>query len=366
MDERRFLEMAVPVLAHLRPYQPGKPLAELERELGIRDAIKLASNENPLGPSPRALAAIRAALPDLALYPEGGAPVLRERLAAKLGVAADQILPGNGSDQVIEMLCRAFAGPGREVVVSRYAFASYAIAATACGARVRTAPDRDFGHDLEAMAALLGPETRLVFIANPNNPTGTFLKAPELLRFLERVPPRALVVLDEAYAELMDDPDYPDALAWLPRFGNLVVTRTFSKAYGLAGLRCGYGVGHPGAIALLERVRQPFNTSTLAQVAAAAALEDAAHLEATRENTRTGLRRLAEGLAALGLTTLPAAGNFITFFAPGGGQRLYGALLQRGVIVRPLQPYGLPDHLRVSVGTPGQNDRFLQTLAEVL
>ncbi len=361
-----FLEYAAPGVADLRPYQPGKPLAELERELGIRDAIKLASNENPLGPSPLALEAVRQVLPDLARYPEGGAPELRARLAQQHDLDPGQFIFGNGSDQVVEMAVRAFAGPGTEVIVSQYAFAAYAIAAQASGALVRTAPARNFGHDLDAMAALLSERTRLVFIANPNNPTGTSLSGPELETFIDSVPAHALVVLDEAYLELMDDPNYPDGRQWLGRFSNLLVTRTFSKAYGLAGLRCGYGMGHPDLIAVLERIRQPFNINTLAQVAAHAALLDYAHLEATRRNNRQERQVLAEGLRKFGLTILPPAGNFTAFAVPGGGQRVYTALLQRGVIVRPLSPYGMPDHLRVSVGLPVENHRFLKMLGEVL
>ncbi|MBU2853205.1 MULTISPECIES: histidinol-phosphate transaminase [Acidithiobacillus] len=362
----KYLEYAAAGVSDLRPYQPGKPLAELEREQGIRDAIKLASNENPLGPGPMTLAAIRAALPTLALYPEGSAPELRALLARQLDLDPRQFIFGNGSDQVVEFAVRAFAGPGTEVIVSQYAFAAYAIAAQASGATVRIAPARNYGHDLEAMAGLLNAQTRLVFIANPNNPTGTYLTAAALETFIDSVPSHALVVLDEAYLELMDAADYPDGKHWLRRFGNLMLTRTFSKAYGLAGLRCGYGIGHPDLIAVLERVRQPFNVNTLAQVAAHAALTDLAHLRATLANNHQGMVTLRDGLHNLGLTILPPAGNFTAFAVPGGGQRVYDALLQRGVIIRPLIPYGMPDHLRVSVGLPVENQRFLKMLGEVL
>ena len=313
-----------------------------------------------------ALAAIRAALPTLALYPEGSAPELRALLARQLDLDPRQFIFGNGSDQVVEFAVRAFAGPGTEVIVSQYAFAAYAIAAQASGATVRIAPARNYGHDLEAMAGLLNAQTRLVFIANPNNPTGTYLTAAALETFIDSVPSHALVVLDEAYLELMDAADYPDGKHWLRRFGNLMLTRTFSKAYGLAGLRCGYGIGHPDLIAVLERVRQPFNVNTLAQVAAHAALTDLAHLRATLANNHQGMVTLRDGLHNLGLTILPPAGNFTAFAVPGGGQRVYDALLQRGVIIRPLTPYGMPDHLRVSVGLPVENQRFLKMLGEVL
>lgn len=361
-----FLVQPMPWVQGLQPYQPGKPLAALERELGIRDAIKLASNENPLGTSARVQEAISAACRSLGRYPEGAAPELRAALAAKHGVAEQQILFGNGSDEIITMLCRAFAGPGTEVIVSQYAFASYAIAARSVGAELVQVAARDYGHDLDAMAARIGRSTRLIFLANPNNPTGTHFSGAELDAFLARVPAQVLVVLDEAYAELMSAPDYPNGLERLPAHPNLLLTRTFSKAYGLAGLRLGYAVAHSELIALLERLRLPFNVNSLAQVAGCAALADSEHLQATLANNAVGLALLADGLQKFGLTILPAAGNFITFFTPGPAQPVYEALLRRGVIVRPLLPYGMPSHLRVSVGTPQENRRFLQTLGEVL
>ena len=361
-----FSVQTMPWIQGLQPYQPGKPLAALERELGIRDAIKLASNENPLGTSAAVQAAIRAASGDLGRYPEGAAAELRSALARQLEVDEAQILFGNGSDEIFTLLCRGFVGPGKEVIVSQYAFAAYGIAARSVGAELAVVPAKDYGHDLDAMLARVTPATRLIFLANPNNPTGTYFSAATLDAFLARVPAQVLVVLDEAYAELMSAGEYPNGLHRLGRYPNLFVTRTFSKAYGLAGLRCGYGIGHPDLVALLERLRLPFNINSLAQVAARAALADAAHLQATLDNNRVGLTALHEGLQALGLTTLPAAGNFITFFTPGAAQPIYEALLQRGVIVRPLAPYGLFSQLRVSVGKPEENQRFLQTLGEVL
>ena len=356
----------MPWIQGLQPYQPGKPLAELKRELGIDDAIKLASNENPLGTSTKVQAAILAALPELGRYPEGSAPELRRALGQRLQVASEQILLGNGSDEIFTMLCRCFAGPGVEVLVSQYAFASYAIAVRSVGAELVQVPARDYGHDLDAMAARVGPATRLIFLANPNNPTGTSFSAAALDNFLARIPEQVLVVLDEAYAELMTVPDYPNGIERLGEHPNLLVTRTFSKAYGLAGLRCGYAIGAASLISLLERVRLPFNSNSLAQVAALAALDDEEHLAASLANNRAGLTLLEQGLHGLGLTTLPAAGNFVTFFTPRPAQELYQALLQRGVIVRPLGPYGMSSHLRVSVGMPEENQRFLQTLGEVL
>ncbi|MCE5387053.1 MAG: histidinol-phosphate transaminase [Acidithiobacillus sp.] len=354
-------------IAELTPYQPGKPLAELERELGITAAIKLASNENPLGPGPKAQAAIKAALEDLALYPEGTAPRLRQALARQHGLEPEQIILGNGSDEIIHMLVRAFAGPGRTVVVSQYAFASYAIAARAVGASVQVVPAQHYGHDLAAMAAAVDEQTVLLFLANPNNPTGTSFDNQALVRLLEQVPKSVIVVLDEAYAELMPvEEDYPRGPSYLGQHANLLVLRTFSKAYALAALRCGYGMAGAELIAVLERLRQPFNVNSLAQEAALAALFDDEHLQATIENNNKGLQRLQQGLQELGLTTLPAAGNFITFLVPGRGAEVYDALLRKGVIIRPLRAYGLPDHLRVSVGLPEQNERFLQSLGEVL
>ena len=356
----------MPWVEGLQPYQPGKPLAALERELGIRDAIKLASNENPLGTSALVQEAIRAACSDLGRYPEGAAPELRAAISRRIAVAENQILLGNGSDEIITMLCRGFAGPGVEVIVSQYAFAAYAIAARSVGAELIEVPAKDFGHDLDAIAARIGPATRLIFLANPNNPTGTYCSGAALDAFLAQVPAQVLVVLDEAYAELMLVGDYPVGLERLPRYPNLLITRTFSKAYGLAGLRLGYGIANPELIALLERLRLPFNVNSLVQVAAVAALADTQHLQDTVRNNQTGLAVLEQGLKKIGLTTLPATGNFITFLTPGSAQPVYAALLQRGVIVRPLVPYGLPSHLRVSVGKPEENQRFLQTLGEVL
>ncbi|MEL5848329.1 MAG: histidinol-phosphate transaminase [Candidatus Igneacidithiobacillus chanchocoensis] len=356
----------MPWVQGLQPYQPGKPLAELKRELGIDNAIKLASNESPLGTSAKVQAAIAAAVPDLGRYPEGSAPELRRALGERLEVAPEQILLGNGSDEIFTMLCRCFAGPGVEFIVSQYAFASYAIAARSVGAELVQVPAQDYGHDLDAMAARIGPSTRLVFLANPNNPTGTSFTGVALDAFLAKVPEHVLVVLDEAYAELMTAVDYPNGIDRLARHPNLLITRTFSKAYGLAGLRCGYAVAAPELIALLERLRLPFNSNSLAQVAAIAALDDTEHLAAALANNRAGLALIEKGLHEYGLTTLPAAGNFITFFTPRPAQDLYQALLQRGVIIRPLGPYGMSSHLRVSIGLPEENQRFLQTLGEVL
>lgn len=364
-DANPFHDLAVPGVRGLMPYQPGKPVSELERELGIRGAVKLASNESPLGPSPRALEAADAALPELARYPDGGGYHLKARLAAHLGVAPERITLGNGSNDVLELVARTFAGPGDEVVYSRHAFVVYALAAQAVGARGVEVPARDFGHDLEAMAAAVTPATRLVFVANPNNPTGTWVGREPLKAFLAGLPEHVIPVVDEAYFEYVAEPDYPDALQWLERFPRLVVTRTFSKAYGLAGLRVGYGVSHPDLAELLNRVRQPFNVNSLALAAAEAALDDLAHLERGVSLNRREMARVTAALEARGVPFIPSVGNFVTVDAGGPAGPVYEALLREGVIVRPVAGYGLPHHLRVSLGLEEENDRFLAALDRV-
>ncbi len=360
------LALAVPGVRALEPYQPGKPIEELERELGIRDAIKLASNENPLGPSPRALAAVAAGIAGLARYPDGGGVALKRALAARFGLAPEQVTLGNGSNDVLECAARGFAGPGDEVVFSRHAFAVYPIATQAAGATPVETPARDWGHDPGAMIGAITARTKLVFIANPNNPTGTYLPAAVLESFLASLPPRVMVVVDEAYAEFVEAPDYPDATAWLARFPNLIVTRTFSKAYGLAGLRIGYGLASAAVTDILNRVRQPFNVNSLAQAAALAALADTDHVARTRANNRAGLVQLAAGLRALGLPWIPSVGNFLCVELPGAAQPAYEKLLRAGVITRPIGNYGMPRHLRVTVGRPDENARFLNSLKAVL
>jgi len=360
------LALAVPGVRALEPYQPGKPIEELERELGIRDAIKLASNENPLGPSPRALAAAAAELPGVARYPDGSGIRLKRALAEHTGVAPDQIALGNGSNDVLECVARAFAGPGDEVVFSQHAFAVYPIVTQAVGARPVEVPARAWGHDLAAMARAVTARTKLIFVANPNNPTGTYVASADLERFVESVPRRVIVVVDEAYCEYVEAADYPDASAWLPRFANLVVTRTFSKIHGLAGLRVGYGLASAAVTDLLNRVRQPFNVNSLAQAAALAALDDTDHVSRARDVNRAGLHQLAEGARALGLSFIPSVGNFLSIELPGSARAAYEGLLRTGVIVRPVANYGMPNHLRVTVGLPEENDRFLRSLKAVL
>lgn len=353
-----------PALAHLPVYQPGRPIEEVARELGLPadDIIKLASNENPLGPSPRALEAMREAAKRVHLYPDGNAFHLKRRLAEKLGVTPEHLILGNGSNEIIEFVGHALLGPETEVVVSQYCFAVYPIVTRLFGAKLVTVPARDYGHDLRAMLAALTPRARVVFVANPNNPTGTIVPPAELAGFVEALPPGVVLALDEAYLEFLED-----AADFLPRVRagtrpNLLLMRTFSKIHGLAGLRVGYGIGHPDFIAVLEKVRQPFNLNLLAQAAALAALDDAEHVARTRRNNAAGLRCLAEGCARLGLETLPSGANFI-LVRVGDGQRVFDALQRRGVIVRPMGGYQLPEWIRISVGTPAENARCLAALA---
>ena len=369
-----FHMLAVQPVLGLTPYQPGKPIDELARELGLEadKIVKLASNENPLGPSPKALAAMQKALAETARYPDGSGFSLKHRLAAKLGVQPARITLGNGSNDVLDLIARVFLGPGRSAVFSQHAFAVYPISTQAVGAKARIAPAHDgsrgprYGHDLGAMLDRVADDTTVVFIANPNNPTGTYATTKELEDFLVALPERVIAVVDEAYFEYVERDDYPDALAWLGRFPNLIVTRTFSKAYGLAGLRVGYAVSHPQVAELLNRVRQPFNVNHLALAAAEAALDDEAHLQKTRELNREGLRQLEAAFERLGLDYIPSIGNFITVDLGRQAQPVFEALLREGVIVRPVTNYGLPNHLRVSVGTCEENEAFIAALTQVL
>ncbi len=365
-NDNPFLRLAAPAVADLVPYVPGKPISELERELGIRDSIKLASNENPLGPGARVREAIAAAAGDLGRYPDGGGFALRSVLAERHGLEIDAVTLGNGSNDVLDLIARVFLWPGSEAVFSEHAFAVYPIVTQAVGATARVAPAREFGHDLEAMRERVTERTRVAFVANPNNPTGTFVRSGELWVFIASLPETVIVVVDEAYTEYVDDPDYPDASRWVSEFPNLIVTRTFSKAYGLAGLRVGYGLSHPQVAELLNRVRQPFNVNALAQVGALAALGDRTHLQDSIEVNRSGMRQLTEGFGRLGLEFIPSVGNFVTVDLGRGAGQVHEALLRKGCIARPVANYGLPNHLRVSVGLAEENERFLRALAEVL
>lgn len=350
----------------LTPYEPGKPIEELQRELGLSEVIKLASNESPLGPAPAAIDAATCALGDIARYPDGNGFNLKARLSAMLDVAPEQLTLGNGSNDVLEFVARAFAGPGSEIIYSEHAFVVYPLAASLVGARGIAVPARDYGHDLDAMLKALTANTRVVYIANPNNPTGTWVDGDALRAFIAAVPADVVVVVDEAYREYVDNNDYPDCVAWLDEHPNLVVTRTFSKAYGLAGLRVGYSVSHAQVADLLNRVRQPFNVNSVALAAAHAALADEAHLARAIALNREGLGYLQAQFDRLRLPFIPSIGNFISFELPGDAAPVYQALLREGVIVRPIGAYGLPRHLRVSVGLEQENQRFVQALERVL
>jgi histidinol-phosphate aminotransferase len=356
--------------AHVRaiaPYLPGKPISELARELGLAEAdiVKLASNENPLGPSPLALAAAQDALYDMALYPDGAGFALKAKLAGKCGVDASQIVLGNGSNDVLDMAARAFLAAGTSAVYAQHAFAVYPIATQTAGAQGIAVPAKNYGHDLAAMGAAMRDDTRVLWIANPNNPTGTFLLWPEVEAFLDTVPPHVLVVLDEAYGEFLPHAERCDTTAWLARFPNLLIVRTFSKAYGLAGLRVGYGLGNAAVIDLLNRVRHPFNVNAPALAAAEAALDDVDFLARSYALNAAGMAQLAAGLSALGVDGVPSRGNFL-LARVGDAARINTELLKRGVIVRPVANYGLPEFLRVSVGLAGQNARFLEALKACL
>jgi histidinol-phosphate aminotransferase len=361
-----FLALANTGIQGLSPYQAGKPIEELQRELGLSDIVKLASNENPLGPSPAVIEACARAMRDSTRYPDANGFELKQAIAAKFGLRPDQLTLGSGSNDVLDLIARVFLAPGTSAVFSQYAFIVYPIATQACGARAIVTPAKNWGNDLEAMTAAIETDTRVIFIANPNNPTGTWVGNTELVAFLRRVPEDVVVVLDEAYTEYVEQPDFPDGLALLQQFPNLIVTRTFSKAYGLAGLRVGYAASSPQLADLLNRVRAPFNVNSLGLVAAVAALADDEYLVRARQLNSQGLRQLNEGIAPLGLPVIPSAGNFITIEMPGDALPIYQKLLQQGVIVRPLVPYKMPNHLRVSIGLAEENAKFLAALPKVL
>ena len=350
----------------LEPYAPGKPIEEVERELGIRDSIKLASNENPLGPSPKALAAAAAALPALHRYPDGSAFYLKRRLAERWGVTSDEVLVGNGSNEIIELVVRTFLRPGDEAVMADQAFVVYRLVVQAAGGVARGVPLRDFTHDLEGIAQAVTPRTRLVLLANPNNPTGTIFRRPAWEAFLRTVPAHVLVIADDAYAEYVEDPGYPDTIR--ERGGDRVAVvslRTFSKLYGLAGLRVGYGIASAAVIDAIGRVRQPFNVNAVALAAACAALDDHDHVRRTLTVNREGMAYLTAAFRALGLEVVPSCANFV-LVRVGQGARVTQALLERGVIVRPVDGYGFPEHVRVTVGLAEENRRLVEALGAVL
>ncbi len=354
-------------IRRIAPYVPGKPIEDVARELNLDPdtIIKLASNENPRGPSARVLAAIADAAAELTRYPDGNGFALKAALARHTGIAAAQIVLGNGSNDVLELATQAFLRPGDSAVYAQHAFAVYPLATQARGAVGIEVPARDYGHDLAAMRAAITPTTRIVFIANPNNPTGTHIGAPALEAFVADVPRSVLVVLDEAYNEYLEPEQRAESDRWVARYPHLLVSRTFSKAYGLAALRVGYGLMHPEVADALNRVRQPFNVNALAQAAALAALADSAYVEESRELNRRGLAQLYAGLDRLGVPFVPSHANFV-LVQVGDAARINAALLAQGIIVRPVANYGLPQFLRVTIGLPAENERFLSALAAAL
>ncbi len=360
-------QLAPDYIRAISPYVPGKPISELAREMGLNEAdiLKLASNENPLGMSPKARAAVAAVIDDIALYPDGNGFALKQALSKRLGPAMNCFVLGNGSNDVLELVARAFLAPGFSGVFSQYAFAVYPLAIQSIGARCIEVPARNYGHDLAAMADAIASDTRIVFLANPNNPTGTFHSGDAIESFLDVVPNDVIVVLDEAYNEYLAPEQRYDAIPWLQRFPNLVISRTFSKIYGLAGLRIGYAAAHPDVADMMNRVRAPFNANSLALAAAEAALGDDEFLQRSYEVNRAGMKQIVAGLDALGLQHIPSAGNFVAFKV-GDGAGVNHRLLKRGVIVRPIAGYGMPEWLRVTIATEPENARFLGALAAAL
>ncbi len=358
-------ELSPSYVRSIAPYQPGKPISEVARELGLKEAsiIKLASNENPRGIGPRTRAAIEAAIGEVARYPDGNGHELKMALSRRYGVEPGSIVLGNGSNDVLELIAHAFLGPGRASVYSQHCFAVYPLATQARGARSIAVPAKNYAHDLDAMAAAIDDETYVLWVANPNNPTGTHARPDELEAFVRRVPERVIVVIDEAYNEYLAPDRKAETVKWLKRHPNLIVTRTFSKAYGLAGLRVGYALAHPSVADVMNRVRQPFNVNSLALVAATAALDDMEFVARSYAENLSGLRQIEEGAKRLGLEWIPTHGNFITLRV-GKANEVFRRLLKRGVIVRPVGGgYQLPEHLRVTVGTAAENERFLAALS---
>ncbi len=360
-------DLAPQYIRDIAPYQPGKPTSELARELGLNEAdiVKLASNENPLGVSPKAMAAIQKALPELALYPDGNGFELKATICKNRGVAMEQIILGNGSNDILELAARTFLVPGDAAVYSQHAFAVYPLAVKAVGGRGIEVPAVNFGHDLEAMLHAITADVKLVFVANPNNPTGTFIDAARVHAFLSKVPRSVIVVLDEAYTEYLPPALRNKTEAWLAELPNLIISRTFSKAYGLAGLRVGYGLAHPDVIQLFNRVRQPFNVNQLAQVAAAAALNDDEFIQASFDTNTRGMTQLTNAFKKMNLEFIPSFGNFVCVKVGDAGP-IFQKLLKQGVIVRPVASYDMPEYLRISIGTESQNARFLDALAKAL
>ena len=356
-----FLDSVPKNIQAIQPYKPGKPIEEVERELGIK-AIKLASNENPHGPSPKALEAVKKYLDHIELYPDDTGHYLRQKLAARFNVSIDEIILGSGSSDILSMAFHAMLTPDSEVLTSEGSFIVYYLLGQTKGCSMIRTPMREYAFDLRAMGERLSPNTRIVLIANPNNPTGTIVRRNELAEFLNKVPDSALVILDEAYFEFVNDPQYPDSFEYYREGRNVLIIRTFSKAYGLAGLRIGYGIARPEIIETLQKVRMAFNTGSLAQVAAIAALDDQAHVQKTVESNRRESEFLARELSARGIKHVPSFSNFIFMDLGKPSKDVDAAMLRQGVIIRPMAGWGFPTMIRVSIGTHEQNVKFLKAL----
>lgn len=359
--------LAPAYISSIAPYQPGKPISDLARDKGLDPSqiVKLASNENPLGVSPNAHMAMMDALDEIARYPDGNSVALRDAVCDKFKVTSNQLVFGNGSNDILELSARAFLAPGDEAVYSQHAFAVYSLVTQAVGAKGVVVPAKKFGHDLNAMLLAITPKTRMVFVANPNNPTGTLIGKDELKKFLSLVPKHTLIILDEAYDEYLTDELKAESIGWLAEFDNLVISRSFSKAYGLAGLRVGFGVTSSAIADLMNRVRQPFNVNSIAQAAAVASLGDDEFVERTRALNQAGMVQITQGLEKLGLTFIPSFANFVSFKV-ADARGVYERLLDQGVIVRPIANYEMPDYLRVSIGLFSENARFLEALEEAI
>jgi len=353
---------------NLQPYIPGRSINELAKQIGFSESnvLKLASNENPLGPPKQSLQAIVDTIPNLSFYPESSGHDLKARLSEMYSVGFDSIILGNGSNDLIELAARSYLNENCEVIYSQYAFAIYSLVVASCGAKGVEVAAKEWGHDLDEMANAISENTRLIFIANPNNPTGSMVTNSELIKFLDKVPDHVLVILDEAYGEYVDDKSYPHGVSFLADYSNLIVLRTFSKFYGLAGLRIGYAIADKVIINVLNRIRQPFNVNSLALVAAVAAIDDKEYFYKSRHTNIDGMLQLEAGFAEQGFQWIPSSGNFISFNAGCNALQMYEALLRKGIIVRPLEIYKMPDYLRVTVGTKNDNQRFLQALMEVV
>ncbi len=357
--------VAKKTILKVKPYVPGKPIEEVRRALGLRSVVKLASNENPYGPSPKACQAIVRASQGLNRYPDGDCYYLRKALSQRLKVSGEQFIFGNGSDELIVLAVRAFVSPGDEVVIANPSFLIYDIASRIAGAKIQAVPLKDFCYDLTAMKKAVTKKTKIVFLGNPDNPSGMYLTEDQVRTFLKGLRSDVLVFIDEAYFEYVEKDNYPDSINWLQHYPNLIVTRTFSKAYGLAGLRIGYGISNPELADLLNRVRQPFNNNMLALVAAEAALDDVEYLKQTVEMNRAGMRQLTRFFEDINLPWIPSEGNFIAVDMTKPAQPIYEALLKEGVIVRPVANYDLASHLRISIGTKHENQVFINALAKL-